>query len=74
MADPRHRRRRQVFRGNHAGFRIYGLITLVCAVVSVLFHLLSVGASQVSIVSEQMIQQATEQAVSEQVRQATRGR
>ena len=74
MADSRRRRRRRASRGNLSGLRIYGLIALVCVGISVLFHFLSLRSSQVSLLSEQMIQQATEQAVSEQVQQATRRR
>lgn len=63
-----------VFRNRHTGFRTYGLITLACALISVLFHLLSSGLSQVSNISEQLINQATEKAVSEKVQEASQDR
>lgn len=64
----------RVFGRQRNGLKTYGLITLACALISVLFHLLSTGLSQVSDISEQLINQAAENAVSEQIQNAARGR
>ena len=53
--------------------RTYGLITLACLGISLLLHFLSVGLSNFSSFSDDLIGKAAEQAVSQKIKEATKG-
>ena len=64
----------RVFGSQRSSLTTYAVITFACLVVSVVFHLVSTGLSKVSDLSQQMLNQATENAIDEKIQEPTRDR
>jgi hypothetical protein len=57
----------RVFGTQRSSLKTYAMITLACLVVSVVFHFVTTGLSKVSDLSQQMLNQATENAINEKI-------
>lgn len=68
-------RRRQlpsrVFGSQRSSLKTYGVITVACLVISVVFHFVTAGLSKVSELSQQMLNQASEAAIDEKIQELT---
>ena len=67
MTQTKKGRRKQlpsrVFGSQRSSLKTYGVITIACVVVSVVFHFVTTGLSKVSDLSQQMLNQAAASAI-----------
>ena len=67
MTQTKKGRRKQlpsrVFGSQRSSLKTYGVITIACFVVSVVFHFVTTGLSKVSDLSQQMLNQAAASAI-----------
>ena len=64
----------RVFGSQRSSLKTYGVITLACVLVSVVFHFVSTGLSKVSDLSQQMLNQATANALEDKIQEVKGGR
>ena len=73
MTQTKKRRRKQlpsrVFGSQHSSLKTYGVITIACVVVSVVFHFVTTGLSKVSDLSQQMLNQAAASALDDKIQE-----
>ena len=73
MTQTKKGRRKQlpsrVFGSQHSSLKTYGVITIACVVVSVVFHFVTTGPSKVSDLSQQMLNQAAASALDDKIQE-----
>ncbi|MBQ40984.1 MAG: hypothetical protein CME15_00875 [Gemmatimonadetes bacterium] len=75
MTQTKKGRRKQlpsrVFGSQRSSLKTYGVITIACVVVSVVFHFVTTGLSKVSDLSQQMLNQAAASAIDDKIQELT---
>ena len=73
MTQTKKGRRKQlssrVFGSQRSSLKTYGVITIACVVVSVVFHFVTTGLSKVSDLSQQMLNQAAASAIDDKIQE-----
>ena len=73
MTQTKKGRRKQlpsrVFGSQRSSLKTYGVITIACVVVSVVFHFVTAGLSKVSDLSQQMLNQAAASAIDDKIQE-----
>ena len=73
MTQTKKGRRKQlpsrVFGTQRSSLTTYGVITVACVVVSVVFHFVTTGLSKVSDLSQQMLNQAAASAIDDKIQE-----
>ena len=73
MTQTKKGRRKQlpsrVFGRQRSSLKTYGVITIACVVVSVVFHFVTTGLSKVSDLSQQMLNQAAASAIDDKIQE-----
>ena len=73
MTQTKKGRRKQlpsrVFGSQRSSLKTYGVITIACIVVSVVFHFVTTGLSKVSDLSQQMLNQAAASAIDDKIQE-----